>query len=364
MARKSRDLPNDLGYGPSVEGHARLAGLHAPDPPTFGAGPVQGGLDGMAPIRRHGGQQAAARLRVVGQRDQLGRDAGAHGKRRRNESAVVRRAAGLDAGGGELKGARQGGQRPGLEHEARARRPRHLETVPQEAEPGDVGRGCDAGTHERLRRGSIERPHRVDRAGQVVGGRPALPRPGDEHARAQPLGAPPLRSSLSGCAAPITARPYFGSGSRIVWPPASVPPASRTLDDAPSKIAASTSRGRSSGKAAIDSAKRTRPPIANTSLNAFAAAISPNVRGSSTSGGKKSSVPMMARSSLTRYAAASSGGSRPAIRSPGASSAASAPSPESASARRSAPSLAAHPPQSVRVVRRIGVEVSMAVMSR
>ena len=36
---------------------------------------------------------------------------------------------------------------------------------------------------------------------------------------------------------------------------------------------------------------------------------------------------MIARSSLTRYAAASSGGSRPAMRSPGASSAASAPSP-------------------------------------
>ena len=85
-----------------------------------------------------------------------------------------------------------------------------------------------------------------------------------------------------------------------MWPPASVPPASRTLADAPSKMAASTSRGRSSGKAAIERAKSTRPPIAKTSDSAFAAAIAPNVRGSSTSGGKKSSVPMMARSSLTR----------------------------------------------------------------
>ena len=50
------------------------------------------------------------------------------------------------------------------------------------------------------------------------------------------------------------------------------------------------SRGRSSGNAAIESANRTRPPIAKTSDSAFAAAISPNVRGSSTSGGKKSSV--------------------------------------------------------------------------
>ena len=112
--------------------------------------------------------------------------------------------------------------------------------------------------------------------------------------------APPLRSSLSGWAAPITASPYFGSGSRIVCPPASVPPASRTFSAAPSNTAASTSRGSSSGNAAIDSANRTRPPIANTSLSAFAAAIAPNVRASSTSGGKKSSVPMIARSSLIR----------------------------------------------------------------
>ena len=125
--------------------------------------------------------------------------------------------------------------------------------------------------------------------------------------------APPLRSSRSGWAAPITASPYFGSGSRIVWPPASVPPASRTLAAAPSKTAASVSRGSSSGNAAIDRAKRTRPPIANTSLSAFAAAISPNVRASSTSGGKKSSVPMIASSSLIRYAAASSARSSPAI---------------------------------------------------
>ena len=90
------------------------------------------------------------------------------------------------------------------------------------------------------------------------------------------------------------------------------------LSDAPSNTSAMTSRGSSSGNAAIDSANRTRPPIANTSLIAFAAAISPKVRASSTSGGKKSTVPMIARSSLTRYAAASSGGCSPAISSAGA----------------------------------------------
>ena len=112
--------------------------------------------------------------------------------------------------------------------------------------------------------------------------------------------APPLRNSRSGCAAPMTARPYFGSGSRIVWPPARTPPASRTLPAAASNTAARASFGKSSGNAAIDSANSTRPPIANTSESALAAAISPYATGSSTSGGKKSSVPRIARSSLTR----------------------------------------------------------------
>ena len=175
--------------------------------------------------------------------------------------------------------------------------------------------------------------------------------------------APPLRSSLSGCAAPIDGQAVLGL--RVADRVAARERAAgfAHLGRRPSKIAASTSRGRSSGNAAIDRAKRTRPPIAKTSLNAFAAAISPNVRGSSTSGGKKSSVPMIARSSLTRYAAASSGGSRPAMRSPGPSSAASAPSPDSASANRSAPSLAAQPPQSVRSVRRIGVGASSVAIA-
>ena len=45
--------------------------------------------------------------------------------------------------------------------------------------------------------------------------------------------APPLRSRRSGWPTPMTARPYLGSGSRIVCPPASVPPASRTFADGP-----------------------------------------------------------------------------------------------------------------------------------
>ena len=112
--------------------------------------------------------------------------------------------------------------------------------------------------------------------------------------------APPLRSSLSGCAGPDDRQPVLRLGVADGVAAGERAAGLADLVDAPPKISARTSRGRSSGNAAIDSAKRTRPPIANTSLTAFAAAISPNVRGSSTSGGKKSSVPMIARSSLTR----------------------------------------------------------------
>ena len=169
--------------------------------------------------------------------------------------------------------------------------------------------------------------------------------------------APPLRSRRSGCAVPITASPNFGSGSRIVWPPASTPPASRTFAAAASNTAARAAFGKSSGNAAIDNANSTRPPIANTSESALAAAISPYSTASSTRGGKKSNVPRIARSSEMRQAAASSGGSRPAISAGSAaapSARAPAPSPASASASRSAPSFAAQPPHSVSSVRRIG----------
>ena len=73
----------------------------------------------------------------------------------------------------------------------------------------------------------------------------------------------------------MTASPYFGSASRIVWPPASMPPASRTFAAAASNTAASAAFGNSSGNAAIDRANSTRPPIAKTSESALAAAISP-----------------------------------------------------------------------------------------
>ncbi len=65
-------------------------------------------------------------------------------------------------------------------------------------------------------------------------------------------------------------------------------------------MAAMAWRGKCSGKAAMFTAIVTRPPMANTSLQALAAAIAPKSAGSSTSGGKKSVVETRARSSVSR----------------------------------------------------------------
>ena len=65
-------------------------------------------------------------------------------------------------------------------------------------------------------------------------------------------------------------------------------------------MAPTTSTGRRSGKAEMLRASTTRPPMANTSLHALAAAMAPKSAGSSTSGGKKSVVDTIARSSLSR----------------------------------------------------------------
>ena len=92
----------------------------------------------------------------------------------------------------------------------------------------------------------------------------------------------------------MTARPYLGSGSRMVWPPARMPPASRTFDEAPSRIARNASR-REILREGRDGQREQHPAAHREDVrSALAAAISPNVRGSSTIGGKKSSVPMTA----------------------------------------------------------------------
>jgi hypothetical protein len=85
----------------------------------------------------------------------------------------------------------------------------------------------------------------------------------------------------------------------MVWPPATEPPASATTAAAASKMAAIASRGKCSGNAATLTAMTTRPPIANTSLHALAAAMAPKSAGWSTSGGKKSVVLTSATSGAT-----------------------------------------------------------------
>src|SRR5438034_6034055 len=69
--------------------------------------------------------------------------------------------------------------------------------------------------------------------------------------------------------------------------------------------------GSDSGKAATDSATSGVAPIAKTSLSAFVAAIAPKSAGSSTIGGKKSTVNTSARWSSSLYTAASSAGASP-----------------------------------------------------
>ena len=122
---------------------------------------------------------------------------------------------------------------------------------------------------------------------------------GFDSTSASPARAPALVKIRSGCTRPCTARPKIGSSLRIVWPPATTPPASRTTSAAAERMAPIASTGMRSGKAEMFRAITTRPPMANTSLQALAAAMAPKSPGSSTSGGKKSVVETTARSSLT-----------------------------------------------------------------
>ena len=90
-----------------------------------------------------------------------------------------------------------------------------------------------------------------------------------------PARRPPLRSMRRGSTRPVTQRPYLGSASTTVCPPATTPPASRTLSAPPRKTAAMISLGRSRGKPATFRAKSTCPPMAYTSDIELTAAIAP-----------------------------------------------------------------------------------------
>src|SRR5207247_2586761 len=77
-----------------------------------------------------------------------------------------------------------------------------------------------------------------------------------------PARRPPLISTRSGWTRPVTQRPYFGSLSTTVWPPAMTPPASATFSAPPRKTSAMIALSMSRGKPATASANITSPPIA------------------------------------------------------------------------------------------------------
>src|SRR4051794_26228340 len=136
------------------------------------------------------------------------------------------------------------------------------------------------------------------------------------------------------------------------------PPASATTVAAARRMAAMASGGMCSGKAEMFSASATAPPIANTSLHAFAAAMAPKSAGSSTSGGKKSVVETIATSSLTLYTAASSNGAKPTSNDRSAPPSSPA-NDRTSSANGDAPHFAAHPPHDVHSVSRISMAASV-----
>ena len=134
-----------------------------------------------------------------------------------------------------------------------------------------------------------------------------------------PGAARSMVSSAAGWARPVTARPYLGTGSSIVWPPATKHPARAATSAPPRSTWPKMARSSPSpGQAARLTANSGRPPIAYTSDSAFAAAIRPQSAGSSTIGVKKSVVSTSARSSSRRNTAASSPSAAPMSRSPAA----------------------------------------------
>ena len=154
----------------------------------------------------------------------------------------------------------------------------------------------------------------------------------------------------SGCTRPNTERPYLGSSSSMECPPTTNAPASRTLSAPPRSTSPTTSVPMQLGKARMLSAVTGFPPMANTSDRALAAATAPNSYGSSTTGVKKSSVSTAALSLSTCQTAASSAVSKPSSRFGSGTAGAMS---RSIFERSPGPHLAAQPPLSVSVVRRM-----------
>ena len=183
---------------------------------------------------------------------------------------------------------------------------RQLVGVPGEPEAGDVGDGVRPDQANQIGGRPVQRPHPADRLVEhrqpalgaaehergperlrqierVPGTRARL-RPDAVRADGADDGEPVLRLGIANRVAAgqhRAGRPHLRLGA---------------VEDG-----ADESRpGSSSGNAATDSASNGDPPIANTSLSAFVAAIAPKSDGSSTIGGKKSIVKTIARSSSSR----------------------------------------------------------------
>ncbi len=123
-----------------------------------------------------------------------------------------------------------------------------------------------------------------------------------------------LAFNRSNCTRPVTASPKIGSGLSMLCPPANGIPASEQMLRPPSRTALAADSGiLPRGQPNIAMAMSGCPPIAYMSLIALAAAMRPNVRGSSTIGIKKSVVEMMPVPSPKSITAASSFVSFPII---------------------------------------------------
>ena len=104
---------------------------------------------------------------------------------------------------------------------------------------------CAPASRARCEAWRLSVEHARRRRGGVAGGVDAVARgavrmmpvpSGFVSTSASPGCAPRLREDCSGCMMPVTARPYFGSASYSVWPPAMTPPASATFSAPPRRI--------------------------------------------------------------------------------------------------------------------------------
>ena len=237
----------------------------------------------------------------------VGRAVDRHG--RAGEVAVAAVAAGADARGGELERARERGQRGGVELDRDAAPLGELVGVTEKAEARDVGDRVRGERAQRIGGAGVQHLHPPCRLGEMRGVGAAFLLPVHEQAGAERLRQVEDVARLRAGLRPDRIGRHGADDGEAVLRlllaervPAGEQAAGlrhlrrrrRRGSPRPRRAAATP------GNAAIESASSGRPPIANTSLSAFAAAIAPNVAGSSTIGGKKSSVKTSARSSSSR----------------------------------------------------------------